>query len=408
MTDRSLDRRPPGARPGPAAKVLSALFVASLFPASVAGQATASLPPDSARTLCRLAHGGLLDEIRFVHHKQKNVGLSAAVAVHGTVAFSEQLGFADLEHRVPVGPATRFGIASVTKAYTGVALLKLHEAGAVALDEPVQVHVPEFPEKPGGAITPHLLAIHRAGIRHYRPGERTPAFYAAHYDSAVEILELFAEDSLLAEPGAAYSYSSYGYNLLAAVVERAAGRPFPDVVQTDVIDALGLEATRFDDARYPLSRRSERYSYYHPTDYRVSDSVWLVPRWDYSYNMGGGNLVSTAEDLARFGQAFVEPGFLTEESLERVHERQGPEGGEGAWSYGWIVREDAAGRKLLRINGSNAGLQAALVVYPEHHLSVAVLSNTWGLGSRSAEMVVDLPARMAERCLPGSAEPTRR
>ena len=400
MTNARPVRRPPGARCGPAAMVLSTLLAASLLPASAAGQATASLSPDSARTLCRLAHDGLLREIRSVHHEQKNVGLSAAVALHGTVEFSEQLGFADLEHRVPVGPATRFGIASVTKAFTGAALLRLHERGAVDLEAPVQVHVPEFPEKPGGAVTPHLLAVHRAGLRHYRPGERTPAFYAAHYDSAVQILELFADDSLLAEPGAEYSYSSYGYNLLAAVIERAAGRPFPDVVQTDVIDALGLEATRFDDVRYPLARRAERYSYYHPTDYRVSDSVWLVPRWDYSYNMGGGNLISTAEDLARFGQAFVEPGFLAGESLQLVHRRQGPDGGEGSWSYGWFVREDAAGRRFLRINGSNAGLQAVLAVYPEHHLSVAVLSNTWGLGSRSAEMVVDLPARMAERCLP--------
>jgi CubicO group peptidase (beta-lactamase class C family) len=227
--------------------------------------------------------------VRAVQHAQKNVGLSAAVAVHGTVEFSEQLGLADVEHAVPVDPETRFGIASVTKAFTGAALLKLHEAGRIELDAPIRRWVPEFPEKPGPTITPHLLAVHRAGIRHYRDGERTPAFYAAHYDSAAQAVELFADDSLLFEPGTGYSYSSYGYNLLAAAIERASGRRFADFVRSEILDPLGLQQTRFDDVRFPVERRAERYSYYHPTDYRARDSVWLVPRWDYSYNQGGGN-----------------------------------------------------------------------------------------------------------------------
>lgn len=357
--------------------------------------------PDPAGLFCRLAHGEILGEMEAVHHEQRNVGLSAAVAVHGVVEFSEQLGLADIEHSVPVGPDTRFGIASVTKAFTGAALLRLHEAGRIDLQAPIQRYVPEFPATGGPPITPHLLAIHRAGIRHYRPGERTPAFYAAHYDSAAQAIRLFAGDSLVAEPGGRYSYSSYGYDLLAAAIERASGLSFPDFVRREVFEPLGLEDTRFDDVRFPVARRAERYSYYHPTDFRTSDSVWLVPRWDYSYNVGGGNILSTAEDLARFGQAFIRPGFLSEESLTRVLRPQGPEDGESSWSYGWIVREDEAGRTFLRITGSNAGVQAALVVYPEQAVSVAVLSNTWGIGSRSAEMVVDLPARMAARCLNG-------
>lgn len=363
------------------------------------------LSPDSARLRCRMAHDRILDAVRGVHHAQKNVGLSAAVAVHGTVEFSEQLGLADLEHRVAVGPATRFGVASVTKAFTGAALVKLARSGELDLHAPIQRYVPGFPEKPGPPITPHLLAVHRAGIRHYRPGERTPAFYAAHFESAVQVLELFQDDTLLFEPGSDYSYSSYGYNLLAAAIEAASGRSFPEYVRGEVLAPLGLARTRFDDVRFPLEDRSERYSFYHPRDYRPSDSVWLVPRWDYSYNMGGGNLISTAEDLVRFGQAFVGPGFLDEEGLALVRELQGPTDEGGPWSYGWFVLRDEAGRTFLRINGSNAGLQASLVVYPEHAVSVAVLSNTWGLGSRSGEMVVELPARMVRACLGEAASP---
>ena len=149
-----------------------------------------------------------------------------------------------------------------------------------------------------------------------------------------------------------------------------------------------------------MGDRSERYTYYHPRTYAESDQVYLVPRWDYSYNMAGGNMISTAEELVRFGQAFTRPGLLSEASLERLERAIRADGTTSEFTYGWYApRTDEAGRTFLRITGSNAGLQAALVLYPEEELSVAVLSNTWGIGSRSAELVTDLPRRMAMACL---------
>jgi CubicO group peptidase (beta-lactamase class C family) len=82
---------------------------------------------------------------------------------------------------VPVTNETRFGVASITKAFTGLALLKLHEVGRIDLDVPIQRYVPAFPVKPGGVITPRLLAAHLAGIRHWGP-ERNAALYARHFD----------------------------------------------------------------------------------------------------------------------------------------------------------------------------------------------------------------------------------
>ena len=111
-----------------------------------------------------------------------------------------------------------------------------------------------------------------------------------------------------------------------------------------------------------------------------------------------GGLVSTATDLVLFGQAFTAPGLLSEASLRRLQERIRSDVVESPWTFGWFLRSDEDGRPFLRITGSNAGVQASLVVYPQERLSIAVLANTWGIGSRDAEMVVSLPARMAERC----------
>ena len=119
-------------------------------------------------------------------------------------------------------------------------------------------------------------------------------------------------------------------------------------------------------------------------------------RWDYSFNMGGGNMLSTAEDLVRFGNAFVEPGVFDDAMLERVYQ-PADSAGESVWSYGWFVTTDDAGRRRIHINGANPGVQAELRVYPDDDLVVAVVANSWGHGARSAEMVHT--GRFAALCL---------
>jgi serine beta-lactamase-like protein LACTB len=96
------------------------------------------------------------------------------------------------------------------KAFTGATALTLVERGSLALDEPVSAYLPAF-HHPG--VTPRLLLTHLAGTRHTHDGERTPAFLRTHYDDVTDSLALFAEDPLVSEPGTAYHYSSYGYNL---------------------------------------------------------------------------------------------------------------------------------------------------------------------------------------------------
>ncbi|MFT5048665.1 MAG: CubicO group peptidase (beta-lactamase class C family) [Chlamydiales bacterium] len=137
----------------------------------------------------------------------------------------------------------------------------------------------------------------------------------------------------------------------------------------------------------PLPNRSRRYSYYHPWTYAESEELYFVPVWDYSFNSGGGNLVSTADELAKFGESLAELESLTLDDFELL--------------LGWSSELDSRGRRRLFVSGSNPGVQAALAVYPEDGLAVAVLANTWGVGSRSGEMV-RLASSVAETLFEGS------
>ena len=353
---------------------------------------------------CRAKSPALRNAIADVQRRQRNVGLSVLVMLGGETVVAENLGFADLEHRVPVTSETRFGVASITKAFTGLALLKLHEAKRIDLDAPIQRYVPAFPVKPGGAITPRLLAAHLAGIRHWAQ-ERNADLYARHFDDVNDILPLFKDDTLVAPPGTKYSYSSYGYNLLGAAIQSASGVKYQDYVNREIISRLGLKSTGFDDVRRVLPNRARRYSYFHPWTFAIdSVSVYRVPDWDYSHNTAGGNMYSTAPDLARLGRAIERQGFLSQQSLDLLNRRPRVGAVQASMSFGFFVSDSTAPHRLLSIGGSNAGLQSGLQVYPDDDLVIVVLANTWGIGSNSGEMNGVFPSRLAAICM-GWPEP---
>jgi serine beta-lactamase-like protein LACTB len=374
------------------------VLCASAAPQIVAAQDSPQL------AACRDRRPALRDALADIQRRQRNVGLSALVMLGGETVIAENLGYADLEHRVPVTSETRFGVASITKAFTGLSLLKLHEAGRIDLDAPIQRYVPAFPVKPGGVITPRLLAAHLAGVRHWGT-ERNAALYARHIDDVNDVVALFQDDTLVARPGTRESYSSYGYNLIGAAIQSASGQKYQDYVNREIISRLGLRNTGFDDVRRVQPNRARRYSYFHPWTFVVdSTAVYRVPDWDYTHNMAGGNMYSTAADLAQLGRSIERPGLLSKESIDLLRRRTRVGGVQASMSFGFFVSESAAPHRLLNIGGSNAGLQSGLFVYPDHDLVIVVLANTWGIGARSGEMNGVLLSRLAAICM-GWPEP---
>ena len=369
------------------------------FAAAVALLSLAA-PASAAAPRCAASDEQLLAAIRDVHDRQRNVGVQSAIHLDGRLVFSGSVGLADRDRRIPVSRTTRFPLASVTKAFTGVATLRAAASGRLNLDAPIQTYVPEFPVKPELTITPRRLAANRTGIRHWGP-ERD-ALFTRRFDRLSQILPLFAADPLLPNAGTEYQYSSYGYNLLGLAVERATGSEFTRYVARQILAPLRLSRTAFDDARRPVPDRAKLYSAYDLTSYAEiapGSPLIEVPPRDYSHNMAGGNMSSTAEDLVRFGAALLRPGLLPERHWTMLYVRPEFAGGPSAMSFGFFAPE-AGSERRMSISGSNPGTQTGLIVYPERRLAVAVLSNSWGFGSRSGEMVSDLPKRLADLCAP--------
>jgi len=296
-------------------------------------------------------------------------GLSIAVAVDGQIVYSEGFGYADLEQRVAAWPTTKFRIGSVSKSLTAVGLIQLVEQGKIDLDAPIQKYVPAFQEK-GTVITTRMLAGHLAGIRHYKDDEFT---ISKHYEKVTDGLKIFADDPLLSPPGKEFHYSSYGFNLVSAAMESASGENFLRYMHEHVFAPLGLRNTVEDQPAEIIAERARFYE--KPKDQPEENAPYV----DNSYKWAGGGFLSTSEDLARFGSALLQPGFLQQESLRLLFTSQKTaDGKETGYGMGWFVGKSKSGQRIFQHSGGSVGGSSQLILYPDAHVVVAMICNFGG------------------------------
>lgn len=323
-----------------------------------------------------------IDQSRYVidtlRNSQDIPGVQLAVWHRGETVFSEGFGFADLEQKVPVTPNTKMRIGSVSKTLTSAAVGKLHEQGKLDLDAPVQEYVSYFPEKEY-EITTRQVAGHIAGIRHYRGEE---FLMDKRFDSVRESLEIFAGDTLLFRPGTTYSYSSYGWNLVSAVVEEAAGMPFLSYMREKVFRPMGMDETVAD---YTDSLIYHRTSYYSTSD----GTVLNAPEVDNSYKWAGGGFLGTARDLLVFGRHIFWGDFLKDRTVEMLTTSQQLSSGEKTnYGIGWQVGTGVEGRRYYGHSGGSVGGTTQFVVFPEQELVLAVIANMGGVSYRDSHLEI--------------------
>ncbi len=355
------------------------VVAAACGPAILAGRAGAAQYAQQRHS----AHGAAIEAARAVIHERllEYPGLSIAVGIDGTIVWAEGFGWADIEQRVAVRPTSRFRVGSVAKPMTASLLGLLYEEGKIDLDAPVQVYVPTFPDK-RSPISTRLLAGHLAGIRDYEGDE---FLSAVHYDTVLDGLAIFAADPLEFEPGTEYQYTSYGWNLISAVIEGASGEDFLPQMQSRVFEPLGMLDTAADQNHLIVPERVRPY------ERRDDGLLYNAPWVDNSYKWAGGGFVSTAQDLVRFGMAHIGPGFLEAATLRQWQTSQRTsDGAETGYGIGWTVGTDSAGRRTVGHGGGSVGGTTGLMLLPDDGLVIAIISNMSGAPGFPTQQIVDL------------------
>jgi len=315
------------------------------------------------------------------------VGLAVGVVLDGEVAFTECFGWEDREAEVPVTDETRFRWASISKPVTAVVALQLARAGRLDLDADVREYVPEFPSREH-AITARQLLGHLGGVVHYTNGEvvRTERAYDVEHPFAdvVLALDLFKESPLVAAPGTRYAYTTHGYILLSAVVQRAGGASYLEQVRSRVCVPAGLESLRPDYQWESIPHRAVGYR-------RPLGVVVRSSNTDVSWKLGGGGYLSTVGDLAGFAAALLGEELLTDEDKALAWASQRVEGKPTGYGLGFRTRV-VDGERVVEHSGAQEKTRTWMRLLPEHDLAVVVMTNSeWaqlrGLVSELVEVV---------------------
>jgi serine beta-lactamase-like protein LACTB len=277
-----------------------------------------------------------------------------AVGVNGRVVWSAGVGNA--------GQTTRMRIGSISKPITADVFALLVQEGKLDPDAPVARYVPDLPEQLR-PITSRQLAGHLGGIRHY-VGDKE--FYSnKRFATVTDGLIVFENDPLVAPPGTKYAYSTYGYSLLSAALEGAAHRDFPTLLRTMVFEPLHMTHTKLDDGSAPGFEADAN-----------SDRFHRSPPVDNSYKWAGGGVLSTAEDLVKFGSAHLRTGRLNDASLGLLFTSMKTADGKATdYGAGWDVHTDAHGRRVVSHFGSAVGGTARMMVDRDSGVVVVLLTD---------------------------------
>ena len=324
--------------------------------------------------------------------EQNIPGLSVAVGRAGELLWTESFGWADLENRVPVVPEMKFRIGTASMALTSAAVGVLLEKNRLKLDEEIHTYVPAYPRKQW-PVTLRQLMGHVAGVR-TDAGDEGP--FGERCERPADGLRLFSTQSLLFEPGTRYRFSSFGWILVSAAVEAAAGEPLYTFMRNHIFEPLGMKDTAPDSKTNPPPNRVTFYFPRFAADPRYG--FQFAPSVDYSCYTGAMAFLSTPADLVRFAMAMHDGKLLQPETVRLLQASQRlASGADTGYGLGWDLETVELNEEPTSVVGhdgvSIGGMVASLMTFPEHGVVVAVTSNTaWAdtfdLGTKIASAFV--------------------
>ncbi len=302
--------------------------------------------------------------VRAEMEKQKVPGVAVAIVRGGEVIKTQGYGLANVEHQVPVKAGTIFQSGSVGKQFTSAAVMLLVEEGKLALPDPLTKFFPEAPASWAGITVRHLLT-HTSGIPDYSP---QTVDYRKDYTED-DLAKVASGLTLEFPPGARWSYSNTGYVLLGAIVRKASGRFYGDLLAERVFAPLGMKTARVISEADIVANRA--------AGYRLADGVlknqeWVAPSLNTTAD---GSLYLSVLDLVAWDRGLRAGAVLKPGSWKEIYTPVRLTSGKTyPYGFGWDV-EEVAGQAVHRHGGSWQGFKSAIARYLGSDLTVVVLAN---------------------------------
>jgi CubicO group peptidase (beta-lactamase class C family) len=292
---------------------------------------------------------------------------SVLVAQQGRVIFSKGYGMADLKRGVPNAAETEFRIGSITKEFTAMAILELETRGKLSVQDPVCKYVPDCP-KDWAPIKIFNLLTHTSGIPNFTS---FPNYLKIESQSLTprELLADFENTPLDFKPGAKFSYSNSGYEVLGYIIERVSGETYPTFLEKNIFRPLGMTDSGYDSSHPNASNHAVGYIY-------SNDSYTQARYVNMTVPFSAGALYSTVLDLYKWDRALeagkLIPKGLLDEMLTPDVAMGGP--GNAHYGFGWVISTEF-GRKEISHEGGIEGFTSMNSWFPADNAYVIALDN---------------------------------
>lgn len=295
-------------------------------------------------------------------------GGTVGISIDGVPVFRKAYGLASLEYMAPNSYGTRFNIASVSKQFTAMGIVKLHMEGKLSIDDNIRKYLPELPDL-GQKISFRHMLHHTSGLRSLHTLLSLAGWRSDDMKNNDDLLRFMKEQQALNfEPGSEYMYCNTGYILSAIVIERITGKSFAEWTKDEIFLPLGLYDTYVEDE---YNRVAKNYA----TSYNGSKSRGFVKEIEYWAYTGSGNIHSTAADLLRWMRYYYSPPEGWEKEFEMMLTLDPFNDGK-PHNYAFGVRIDEyKNEKKISHSGSIGGYRSYACTYPEHETEVVILTN---------------------------------
>jgi len=303
----------------------------------------------------------------------KDAGPGGVVLVtHGDeVLLRQSYGLADLENQVPMRPDAVFPLASVTKQFTSMAVLKLVQAGKLGLDQPIGELNATLP-KAIAAVSVRQLLTHTSGIKNISSIEASRAARRNEAD-ANSLIGYFAELPLEFPSGSQFRYSNSNYIVLTRLIEVLSGQSYADYLTKVLFEPLGMTHTRYGSHLALIPGRVHGYQ-------QDDSGAWLNAEFiSMSQPQGAGGLVSSVDDLARWDAALnrgeiVDPILLAQAFRPVTLSDSSTQ----PYGFGWVISE-VQGAPSVEHGGFINGFNSQILRLPQQQIMVTVLTNAESL-----------------------------
>lgn len=296
-------------------------------------------------------------------------GAAVLIAKKGQVIYDKAFGMANLELGIPLKTEHVFRIGSVTKQFTGAAIMQLVEQGKLSLDDVVTKFVPDFPDY-GKKITVEQLLLHTSGIKSYtNMAEWNDELRRKDFTPAA-LIDFFENQPTEFVPGTQWNYNNSGYILLGYIIEKASGKTYGEYVAEYFFKPLGMNNSYYGDVAPVIKNRAAGYS-----QADVKGTYTNAPYLSMTQPYAAGSLLSTVEDLYIWTKALHSGKVVKPESLKKMTTAHIlPDSTNTHYGYG-LQMGNLLGSPTVEHSGGIHGFLSDLLYLPNEDVCVAILTN---------------------------------